>query len=139
MNDGAMVPSEREAELARCAAEARQRAYAPYSGYAVGAALRTASGQIYTGVNVENAAYPDSLCAERVAIVKAVSEGYREFVMMAVSTSNGGTPCGSCRQVMAEFGLDAVVLIVDGQGALVQRTSVRALLPDSFGPKQLKA
>jgi cytidine deaminase len=139
MNEGAMALSEQEAELARCAAEARQRAYAPYSGYAVGAALRTPSGQIYTGVNVENAAYPDSLCAERVAIVKAVSEGHREFVMMAVSTSNGGTPCGSCRQVMAEFCLDAVVLIVDGQGALVQRTNVQALLPDSFGPKQLKA
>ncbi len=128
-----------EAELAACAAEARQRAYAPYSEYQVGAALRTPSGQIFTGVNVENAAYPDSLCAERVAIVKAVSEGHREFVMMAVSTSNGGTPCGSCRQVMAEFGLDAVVLIVDGQGALVQRTSVHALIPNAFGPKMLKA
>ncbi len=131
--------NESEAELAVCAAEARQRAYAPYSGYAVGAALRTPSGQIYTGVNVENASYPDTICAERAAIVKAVSEGHREFVMMAVSTSNGGTPCGSCRQVMAEFGLDAVVLMVDGQGALVQRSSVQALLPDSFGPKKLKA
>ncbi len=139
MNDSSTPFSEQEAELGRCAAEARQRAYAPYSGYAVGAALRTPSGQIYTGVNVENAAYPDSLCAERVAIVKAVSEGDCEFVMMAVSTSNGGTPCGSCRQVMAEFGLGAVVLIVDGQGALVQRTSVQALLPDAFGPKQLTA
>jgi cytidine deaminase len=138
MTDEAMVLSEPEAELARRAAEARQRAYAPYSGYAVGAALRTPSGQIYTGVNVENAAYPDSLCAERVAIVKAVSEGHCEFAIIAVSTSNGGTPCGSCRQVMAEFGLDAVVLIVDGQGAPLQRTTVRALLPDSFGPKQLK-
>ncbi len=131
--------NESEAELAACAAEARQRAYAPYSEYQVGAALRTSSGQIYTGVNVENASYPDTICAERVAIVKAVSEGHREFVMMAVSTSNGGTPCGSCRQVMAEFGLDAVVLIVDGQGALVQRTSVQALIPDAFGPKQLRA
>jgi len=131
--------NESEAEVAACAAEARQRAYAPYSGYAVGAALRTPSGQIYTGVNVENASYPDTICAERAAIVKAVSEGHREFVMMAVSTSNGGTPCGSCRQVMAEFGLGAVVLMVDGQGALVQRSSVQTLLPDSFGPKQLKA
>ncbi len=131
--------NESEAELAACAAEARQRAYAPYSGYAVGAALRTPSGQVFTGVNVENASYPDTICAERAAIVTAVSEGHREFVVMAVSTSNGGTPCGSCRQVMAEFGLDAVVLMVDGQGALVQRSSVRALLPDSFGPKQLKA
>jgi cytidine deaminase len=131
--------SEAEAELAVRAAEARQRAYAPYSGYAVGAALCTPSGEIYTGVNVENAAYPDSLCAERVAIVKAVSEGHRAFVRLAVSTANGGTPCGSCRQVMTEFGLDAVVLIVDGHGALVQRTTVRALLPDSFGPEKLRA
>jgi len=138
MNEGATTLSESEAELARCAAEVRQRAYAPYSGYAVGAALRTSSGKIYTGVNVENAAYPDCLCAERVAVVKAVSEGHQGFDMIAVSTSNGGTPCGSCRQVMAEFGLDAVVLIVDGQGALVNRTSVRALLPDSFGPQKLK-
>jgi cytidine deaminase len=139
MNDGAMVLSEPEAELAQCAAEARQRAYAPYSGYAVGAALRTPSGEIFTGVNVENAAYPDSLCAERVAIVKAVSEGYREFAVIAVSTGNGGTPCGSCRQVMAEFGLEATVLIVDSRGKLLQRTTVQALLPDSFGPQQLKA
>ena len=139
MSDKAMMLSEPEAELAARAAEIRQRAYAPYSGYAVGAALRTPSGQIYTGVNVENASYPDTICAERAAIVKAVSEGHREFVMMAVSTSNGGTPCGSCRQVMAEFGLGAVVLMVDGQGALVQRSSVQTLLPDSFGPKQLKA
>jgi cytidine deaminase len=139
MSDRAMIPSESEAELAACAAEARQRAYAPYSGYAVGAALRTSSGKIFTGVNVENAAYPDSLCAERVAVVTAVSEGHREFAMMAVSTGNGGTPCGSCRQVMAEFGLAAVVLIVDGQGTLLKRTTVRALLPDSFGPQQLKA
>ena len=139
MSDEAMMLNESEAELAARAAEIRQRAYAPYSGYAVGAALRTPSGEIYAGVNIENAAYPDSICAERVAIFKAVSEGHREFEMMAVSTSNGGTPCGSCRQVMAEFGLEAVVLIVDGQGALLKRTTVRALLPDSFGPKQLKA
>jgi cytidine deaminase len=105
----------------------------------VGAALRTPSGKVYTGVNVENAAYPDSLCAERVAIVKAVSEGQQAFEMLAVSTGNGGTPCGSCRQVMAEFGLEAVVLIVDGQGTLLKRTTVRALLPDSFGPQQLRA
>jgi len=139
MSDEAMILSEPEAELAVRAAEARQWAYVPYSGYAVGAALRTPSGKIYTGVNVENAAYPASLCAERVAIVKAVSEGQREFAIMAVSTSNGGTPCGSCRQVMVEFGLEADVLIVDAQGALLKRTTVRALLPDSFGPEQLKA
>ena len=130
--------SPREVELIARAVEARRRAYVPYSGYAVGAALLTPSGRIFTGVNVENAAYPDSLCAERVAIVKAVSEGECEFQMIAVATSNGGTPCGSCRQVMSEFGLDAVVLIIDGRGAVVKRTTVRELLPDSFGPRQLK-
>lgn len=130
--------SQREGEVIARAVEARRRAYVPYSGYAVGAALLTPSGRIFTGVNVENAAYPDSLCAERVAIVKAVSEGECEFQIIAVATSNGGSPCGSCRQVMSEFGLDAVVLIVDGRGAVVKRTTVRELLPDSFGPRQLK-
>lgn len=139
MSDETMRLDETEAELAARAAEARQRAYAPYSKYQVGAALRTTSGRIYTGANVENASYPDTICAERVAIVTAVSEGHREFTCIAVSTTNGGTPCGSCRQVMVEFGLDAVVLIVDDQGAPLKRTTVRVLLPDSFGPEQLKA
>lgn len=127
-----------EAELVARAVEARRHAYAPYSGYAVGAALVTPAGKIYTGVNVENAAYPDGLCAERVALVKAVSEGEREFIMMAVATANGGTPCGSCRQVMSEFGLEAAVLMADQHGTILKRTTVRELLPDSFGPKQLK-
>lgn len=126
-----------ESELADRAAQARQWAYAPYSHYAVGAALLTASGKIYDGVNVENAGYGDSICAERTAAVKAVSEGEREFVAVAVSSSNGGSPCGSCRQVLSEFGLDAQVLIVDGQGAILRRTTVRALLPDAFGPAQV--
>lgn len=128
---------DREAELAARAAEVRQWAYAPYSNYRVGAALLTASGKIYDGVNVENAAYPDSLCAERTAVVKAVSEGEREFVAIAVASANGGTPCGSCRQFLSEFGLDTAVLIADAEGKLVKKTTVRDLLPDSFGPKQL--
>ena len=127
-----------EAELATRAAEARRWSYSPYSGYAVGAALLTASGRIYDGVNVENAAYPDTICAERTAAVKAVSEGEREFVAIAVASANGGTPCGSCRQFLSEFGLDTVVLIVDGEGAILKRTALRDLLPDSFGPAQLK-
>ena len=99
--------------LIQMAIESRQRAYAPYSNYRVGAALLTASGRIFTGVNVENAAYPTTICAERVAVFKAVSEGERDFQAIAVVTENGGTPCGSCRQVLAEFGLDTVVLIGD--------------------------
>jgi cytidine deaminase len=117
--------------------EARRRAYAPYSNYPVGAALRTKSGRIFTGCNVENAAYPTGMCAERVAIFKAVSEGEREFDVIAVATSNGGSPCGGCRQVMAEFGLDTVVLIADGEGRLIQEATVAGLLPGAFTPKDL--
>ena len=128
---------ERQA-LIDLASEARRRAYSPYSNYPVGAALRTKSGRIFTGCNVENAAYPTGMCAERVAIFKAVSEGEREFEVIAVVTSNGGSPCGSCRQVMAEFGLDTVVLIGNGKGHLTQETTVAGLLPGAFTPKDLK-
>jgi cytidine deaminase len=117
--------------------QARQRAYVPYSKYRVGAALQGKSGKIYTGVNVENAAYPVTMCAERVAIFKAVSEGEKAFDAISVVTDNGGTPCGSCRQVLAEFGLDTVVLIADGEGNLKQETTVRELLPGAFTPKDL--
>jgi cytidine deaminase len=118
--------------------EARRRAYAPYSKYQVGAALRTKSGRLYTGCNVENAAYPQSMCAERVAIYKAVSEGEREFEVLVVATPNGGSPCGGCRQVMAEFGVDTLVLIADSEGHLVQETTVSGLLPLAFTPEHLK-
>lgn len=117
---------------------ARQRAYVPYSRYAVGAALRTKGGRTFTGVNVENAAYPQTMCAERVAIFKAVSEGEKEFEVISVVTDNGGSPCGGCRQVMAEFGLDTVVLMADGSGKLVKETTVKELLPEAFTPDQLK-
>ena len=92
--------------LIDAAQQVRKWAYIPYSHYAVGAALLTASGRIYDGVNVENASFPLSNCAERTAIFKAVSEGEKEFLAIAVVTDNGGTPCGACRQVMAEFGMD---------------------------------
>ncbi len=109
----------------------------PYSNYPVGAALRTKSGRLFTGVNVENAAYPTTICAERVAVFKAVSEGEREFEVIAVVTDNGGSPCGSCRQVLAEFGLDTIVLIADGKGKLIKQTMVKELLPEAFTPKSL--
>ena len=118
--------------------EARRRAYAPYSNYQVGAALRTKSGRVFNGCNVANAAKPTGMCAERVAVFKAVSEGEREFEVIAVATSNGGSPCGGCRQVLAEFGLDTLVLIADGQGRLVQETTVAGLLPGAFTPRDLK-
>ena len=100
-------------QLISAASQVRARAYAPYSNYQVGAALLTKSGKIFTGVNVENAAYPDSICAERSAVFNAISAGELEFEAIAVVTRNGGTPCGSCRQVLAEFGLDIKVLLAD--------------------------
>lgn len=132
------LPTEEEKSLIDLANEARSRAYAPYSGYHVGAALRTKTGRVYTGVNVENAAYPTTMCAERVAIYKAVSDGEMEFDIIAVVTPNGGSPCGGCRQVMAEFGLDTIVLIGNGAGDLLQRTTVNDLLPGAFTPGHLK-
>ncbi len=118
-------------KLVTQAMQAREHAYAPYSDYTVGAALLAKSGRIYTGCNVENAVYPLCTCAERVAVVKAVSEGEREFVALAVATQNGGAPCGSCRQTLREFGEDIVVLIADATGAY-RETTVAELLPGSF-------
>lgn len=131
------LTQEERKSLIDLANEARRRAYAPYSNYPVGAALRTKSGRLYTGVNVENAAYPQTMCAERVAIFKAVSEGETEFEVIAVVTNNGGSPCGGCRQVLAEFGLDTAVLLADGNGKLVKETTVNELLPEAFTPKHL--
>lgn len=130
-----MMEWSREALVAQ-ALQARERAYAPYSGYRVGAALLGRSGRVYTGCNVENAVYPLSTCAERAAVVKAVSEGEREFVAIAVATANGGTPCGACRQVLREFGKDIVVLIADA-GGVYRETRVEMLLPDSFSVADL--
>jgi cytidine deaminase len=133
-----MILTQKEKQsLIDLANTARSRAYAPYSNYPVGAALRTRSGKIHTGVNVENAAYPQTMCAERVAIFKAVSEGEKAFEAIAVVTNNGGSPCGGCRQVMAEFGLETVVLLADGDGNLVKETTVKDLLPEAFTPEKL--
>jgi len=131
------VKDEIRQRLIEAAINARQWAYAPYSHYAVGAALLTASGKVYEGVNIENAAFPDTICAERVAVFKAVSEGERDFVAMAVVTSNGGTPCGSCRQVLAEFGIETQIIIADADGKVVQEYSVADLLPGAFLPSDL--
>jgi cytidine deaminase len=120
-----------------CAArEARQRAYAPYSKYRVGAALLTADGTIYTGCNVENASYPASICAERVAMTKAVSEGRTDFVAIAIVTSNAGTPCGICRQVMSEFAPDMRVIVADLDTIHADR-SVDEFLPYHFDAGKL--
>jgi cytidine deaminase len=125
-------------DLVNLANTARQRAYVPYSNYPVGSSLRTKTGRIFTGVNVENAAYPQTMCAERIAIFKAVSEGEKEFEVITVVTNNGGSPCGGCRQVMAEFGLDTIVILADGEGHIVEETTVKKLLPGAFTPEHLK-
>jgi cytidine deaminase len=132
-----MLTEEQRQELIEAAREARRYAYAPYSHYEVGAALLTESGRIYDGVNVENAAYPTSMCAERVAVFKAVSDGERRFTAIAVATANGGSPCGACRQVLAEFGLDTQVLVTDENGQVSMDTTVRDLLPAAFTPEDL--
>jgi len=133
-----MKPTKQEQQsLIELANEARRRAYAPYSNYRVGAALRTKSGRIFTGVNVENAAYPTSICAERTAVFKAISEGENDFEIIVVVTDNGGSPCGSCRQVLAEFGLETLVVLADGSGKVTLETTVGDLLPEAFQPKHL--
>ena len=129
--------AETRQQLIAAAVEVRQWAYAPYSKFLVGAALLTESGKIYDGVNIENAAYPSGICAERVAVFKAVSEGERKFVALAVATSNGGSPCGACRQVLAEWGLDTIVLLCDAVGNVVTETTVGGLLPGAFLPQHL--
>lgn len=132
------LTDEMKQTLIETARAARHWAYAPYSHYRVGAALLTASGRIYDGVNVENAAYPTTMCAERVAVFKAVSEGERRFLAVAVVTANGGSPCGSCRQVLAEFGLDTVVLIASESGEVLREMTVAELLPGAFTPADLQ-
>ena len=124
-------------ELIRLAQAVRKNAYAPYSRYQVGAALLTVSGQVFTGCNVENAVYPLCTCAERAAVVKAVSEGQREFAAIAVATHNGGSPCGSCRQVLREFAPHLRILLAD-EADHVRQYTLDQLLPDSFGPESLE-
>ncbi len=132
-----MLTDEQKQQLIQAAQHVRQWAYAPYSNYAVGAALLATSGRVYDGVNVENAAYPNGICAERTALYKAVSEGERDFLAVAVVTSNGGSPCGACRQALAEFGLHLQVLIANAEGELVGETTLEALLPGAFRPQDL--
>jgi len=132
-----MLNDEQRKKLIETALEVRKRAYAPYSKYNVGAALLTSNGKVYSGVNVENAAYPTSICAERVAVFNAVTYGERDFVAIAVATNNGGTPCGSCRQVLSEFGLDILVLVVDSTGAVNQEAPLEYFLPGAFTPSDL--
>ena len=131
------LENETKEQLIQRALLARRWSYSPYSNYAVGAALLTLSGKIYDGVNVENAAFPSTICAERVAVYKAISEGEREFTAIAVVTQNGGSPCGGCRQVLAEFGLDILILIANAEGEQTGEYRLKDLLPEAFTPGKL--
>jgi len=132
-----MLTNDLKARLIGRAVKAQEHAYAPYSHYAVGAAVLTDAGEIFDGINIENAVYPLTVCAERVAIFKAVSAGHHKFKAIAVVTKNGGSPCGACRQVMAEFGLDTLVFIADSTGVLKQTLTVADLLPLAFSDADL--
>ena len=125
-------------DLIDLAKQARKKAYTPYSNYKVGAALLGKSGKVYTGCNVENASYGHTVCAERTAVLKAVSEGEREFEAIAVVTKNGGSPCGACRQVLSEFAPKLTIYIADKNGEY-RTTTMQKLLPDSFTPAHLEA
>ena len=124
-------------ELIELAGKARKKAYTPYSHYKVGAALLGKSGIVYTGCNVENASYGHTVCAERTAVLKAVSEGETEFEAIAVVTKNGGSPCGACRQVLSEFAPKLTIYIADKNGKY-RTTTLQKLLPDSFTPAHLE-
>jgi cytidine deaminase len=126
-------------DLVRTARDVRERAYAPYSGFLVGAAVLTDDGRVFAGVNVENASYGLAICAERTAVVRAVSEGARRLTAVGVVASNDEPtwPCGACRQVLNEFGPDMVVISEGLVGGRAERT-LPELLPHSFGPQDLR-
>ena len=128
--------------LVSAARGVRDRAYAPYSGYQVGAALRAKDGRVFTGVNVENSAYPTSMCAERNALATAVGAGVREFAAVAVVTAadddgRPGSPCGACRQALAEFGTGIDVILATDAGAEYTVLRLDQLLPHAFSGKNL--
>jgi cytidine deaminase len=125
--------------LVERAREARLRAVAPYSNFKVGAAIETASGEVITGCNIENATYGLTMCAERVAMFKALSEGHRDFVRIAVvaDSAEPTPPCGACRQILWEFAPEAEVILANLAGA-ARRVTVRELLPGPFDGRFLK-
>jgi len=130
------LPQEDMLELIAAAAQAQKMAYAPYSRFPVGAVLLASDGMIYAGCNVENASYGLTICAERNALAHAVLCGAKQFTAVAVVTENGVTPCGACRQVLAEFGPRMTVIVADTRGNQ-QIYSLAELLPDAFGPANL--
>ena len=127
-----------DAELISTAVSMQERAYVPYSHFPVGAALLCSDGAVFTGCNVENAAYGSTLCAERTALVKAISEGCRSFTRLAVvgNSADYCWPCGACRQMLYEFSPDLEILVARGDHQFVKYT-LRQLLPGGFGPDSL--
>ena len=126
------------ADLTAVALAARRNAYAPYSGFTVGAALQAVDGRVFAGCNVENASFSLAVCAERNAIAAAVVAGAQAFIAVAVATDTSPpiAPCGACRQALREFGPDLRVILVNPAGERVE-TTLAALLPDSFSPDHL--
>ena len=125
-------------ELCAAARAMLERSYAPYSNFPVGAALECADGSVFTGCNIENAAFSPSICAERTAVAKAVSEGHRDFVRIVIAGRSADfcVPCGTCRQVLREFAPDMEVICLNGAGEELCLT-LEDLLPHSFGPEYL--
>ena len=123
--------------LIEAAMGARANCYCQYSSFPVSAALLAESGKIYTGVNVENASYGLTICAERVAVGSAIAAGERKFEKLVVVVRGGGSPCGACRQVLNEFAPELPVLMVDELGRISSETTVAELLPRAFGPQSL--
>ena len=134
MTDGRRL-SDEERKLVAAAKKVRSKAYAPYSNYRVGAAILDREGRIYTGVNVENASYGLTVCAERNCAHTAIVQGSKDWQAIAVVTENGGSPCGACRQVLREFNPSLKVLISDESGNYLRQTTIENLLPHSFGPE----
>ncbi|MCX7013128.1 MAG: cytidine deaminase [Candidatus Sumerlaeota bacterium] len=134
-----MLHSETRTALLRRAAEVRRRAYAPYSGFRVGAALLAEDGRIFAGCNVENASYSLTVCAERNALFHAVAEGAARFQALAVAAEcdSPAAPCGACRQALSEFAPDLEIVLGDAEGRERETLSLRDLLPRRFGPDSL--
>ena len=124
---------QQQTDLVATALEARSMAHAPYSNFLVGAALLATDGTIFRGVNVENSSYGLTNCAERTAIATAVAAGHRTFTALAVATAGGVSPCGACRQVLAEFSKQLPILLVDTErNNAIRQVDLEALLPDPF-------
>jgi cytidine deaminase len=121
-------------ELYALALEATKFSYSPYSNFKVGAALIAENGEIFTGCNVENASYGGTICAERTAVLKAVSSGQTSFKKIAIAESNDGdcTPCGICRQFLSEFSKDGSLIVICKSGGILKEFTLQELLPNSF-------